>query len=100
MNDTGQQGDEASSSAEQRKSPAQRSARRGRDQYSSASMMVSTRVVFDGSAGSGEPNRISEVVCVDFEKELPGQSERAEVVLAVRVIVRIELGERRNPPDH
>ena len=44
------------------KTPPRREPGRGREeaQYSLASIIVSTRVVFDGSAGSSEPNSIVE----------------------------------------
>jgi hypothetical protein len=42
----------------QEKSPPGIEPRGAGDQYSSASMIVSTRVVFDASAGSSEPNCI------------------------------------------
>ena len=60
----------------------------GWGQYSSARMMVSTRVVFSGSAGSSEPPTHVEGVVVDLEEVgFSVDFEAAEVVLAVWVVV-------------
>src|SRR5437868_4447808 len=52
------------------RAPGKMGAARGSEaaQYSSASMIVSTRVVFSGSAGSSEPNRISASYASIFQK--------------------------------
>ena len=64
------------------------------DQYSSASMTVRTRAVTVGSAGSGEPNFMAQIVAVDLpEDALAGKIEGAEIMLAMRVVLRRKVGE-------
>lgn len=51
---------------------------------------VSTRFVLSGSAGSSDPYSVSRSI-VDLPEELPSaQREAAEIVLSMRVVVRVE----------
>ena len=59
-------------------------------------MIVRTRVVFSGSAGSSDPN-VSLVVVVDLPEELlTGDLEAAEVVLSMRIVASVEVCEALN----
>ena len=70
-------------------------------QYSSARMMVSTRVVTFGSAGVFGAACHVEGVVIDLEEVgLSLDREGAEVVLAVRVIVLREIAEGLNRQEH
>src|SRR3954470_7279155 len=77
----------------QRRCPAHGGAR---DQYSSASIIVKTRAVFDGWLDLPIRTPCSNVA-IELENELsPRENEVGEFVLATRVVVVVEVGERRH----
>jgi hypothetical protein len=64
-------------------------------------MVVSRRVVFSGLAGSSEPPSHVEGVVIEFEEvALTIDLEAAEVVFAVRVVVRGEFVEVLHGQEH